>query len=52
MFQNTSLFGFQSTDPATRAAFDLCILDELQRDRKELELRKAHNLSELREEDE
>lgn len=47
---NISMFGFQSDNPALRMAFDQMVLEDMEQNVTDLELRKAYNLSELEEE--
>lgn len=37
MFGDTSLFGYQSSNPVDRAAYDMMVLDQMQRDEEEKE---------------
>lgn len=39
MFGDYSMFGFHSSNPVDRAAYDMMVLDQIEKDEKELALR-------------
>lgn len=42
MFGDKSLFGYQSDNPVMRRAYDMMVLDQIEKDDKELALRKLY----------
>lgn len=42
MFDNISMFGYVSDNPAYRAAYDMQVLAQLEKDEKEEELRRTY----------
>lgn len=54
MFGNKSMFGYQSDNPAARRAYDMMVLDQIEKDDKELALEKMYGeraaLAEMEEE--
>lgn len=42
MFGNKSLFGYQNDDPVFRRAYDMMVLDQIEKDEKELELQRLY----------
>lgn len=50
MFDNRSLFGYVNDNPAMRNAYDMMVLDQIEKDDKELELQKMYGDQALAEE--
>ena len=42
MFGNRSMFGYESDNPAFRRAYDMMVLSEIEKDEKELALRRLY----------
>jgi len=42
MFDNRSLFGYVNDNPAMRNAYDMMVLDQIEKDDKELALQKMY----------
>lgn len=42
MFDNRSMFGYASDSPAARAAYDMMVLDQIEKDDAELALRRLY----------